>query len=138
MRRKLFALVLLMLPIMASAQNKVAITDKFSVEGKIKQPFEFSLNDAVNFKTQSIDSVVITNHLMERRSTIKSIKGILLKDVLSKMEIDAESPKVKSEFYLTCVATDNYKVVFSWNELFKICKGTSENNRIEDKLIVNL
>ena len=66
MRRKLFALVLLMLPIMASAQNKVAITDKFSVEGKIKQPFEFSLNDAVNFKTQSIDSVVITNHLMER------------------------------------------------------------------------
>jgi len=64
-----------------------------------------------------IDDVIITNHMGEQRSTAKNMKGVLLKDLLDKLEFDAESPKVLSEFYLTIIATDNYKVVFSWNEL---------------------
>ena len=47
-----------------------------------------------------------------------NVKGILLKDILSKGEIEEEAPKLLSEFYFVCIASDNYKVVFSWNELF--------------------
>jgi hypothetical protein len=43
------------------------------------------------------------------------VKGVLLKDILIKVEIDAETPKVLSEYYFVCIASDNYKVVFSWN-----------------------
>ncbi|MGZ8518349.1 MAG: hypothetical protein ACXWWD_13410 [Chitinophagaceae bacterium] len=28
-----------------------------------------------------------------------------------------------SEFYITCIASDNYKVVFSWNEIFNSDTG---------------
>ena len=78
----------------------------------------FKLQDAANYKSIVIDSIVILNHLLERRSALHNLKGILLKDVLSKAEIMADNPKLLSEFYFVCTATDNYKVVFSWNELF--------------------
>ena len=50
-------------------------------------------------------------------------KGVLLKDILAKVEIDMPNPKLLSEFYITCIASDNYKVVFSWNEIFNIAIG---------------
>ena len=34
------------------------------------------------------------------------------------MELNEESPKRFSEFFLTFIAIDNYKVVYSWNEIF--------------------
>lgn len=41
------------------------------------------------------------------------------------MEIDAEDHKVLNEYYLVCIASDNYKVVFSWNEIFNSEVGKS-------------
>ncbi len=55
---------------------------------------------------------------MARKSTIKNIKGVPLKELLAKIEIIAERPTVLSEYYLVCTATDDYKVVLSWNEVF--------------------
>jgi hypothetical protein len=50
---------------------------------------------------------------------------VLLKDILAKAEIDAESPKVLSKYYVECVASDNYKIVFSWNEIFNSDLGNN-------------
>lgn len=44
---------------------------------------------------------------------------------MGKIEIDSENPKVLSEFYFICIASDNYKVVFSWNEIFNNELGKS-------------
>ncbi|GGG74911.1 hypothetical protein GCM10007415_03070 [Parapedobacter pyrenivorans] len=67
---------------------------------------------------QSLDRLRIYNHAGEYRSTLKGVKGALLKNVLTDMALGEESPKVLSEYYIVCIATDGYKVVFSWNELF--------------------
>jgi len=93
-------------------------TDKFVIEGKVKNSFSFSLDQAGQYKGVGIDSIVILNHLLQRKRAIKNIKGVLLKDIIDKAVIEVSSPKLLSEYYITCVATDNYKVVFSWNELF--------------------
>jgi len=107
------------------AQNPIPTTEKFSIEGKVKKGMAVYLADLSTYKTYSMDSIVITNHLGERKSTLKNVKGILLKDVLGKVEIEAEAPKVLSEYYFVCIATDNYKVVFSWNEIFNSATGKS-------------
>jgi hypothetical protein len=103
---------------MAYSQENVPPTDKFVIEGKVKNSFSFSLDQASQYKTTGIDSIVIYNHLLQRKRVIKNIKGILLKDIIDKAVIDISSPKLLSEIYITCLASDNYKVVFSWNELF--------------------
>ena len=41
------------------------------------------------------------------------------------MEIDAENHKVLNEYYFVCIASDDYKVVFSWNEIFNNAAGKS-------------
>ena len=84
-----------------------------------------SLADLSVYKTYIIDSVIITNHLKGRKSTLKKVKGVRLKDILAKIEIDAENLKVLNEYYFVFIATDNYKVVFSWNEIFNNNSGKS-------------
>jgi hypothetical protein len=112
----------------ATAQKDIPTTDHFSIEGKVKNPSDFSVKNTADYKSISIDSITIYNHLVERRGVIKNVKGILLKEVLEKAVFDSESPKTLSEFYIECTATDDYKVVFSWNELF--------NTEIGNKVII--
>ncbi len=100
------------------AQENGPATNDFTIEGKVKTAYQFTMPGSKEFKTTSLDSVVIYNHLMVKKRTIKNIKGILLKDILAKVDFDAASPKLLSEFFIVCIAADNYKVVFSWNELF--------------------
>ena len=120
MHKKIFqlSLVLLLSAGFANSQENVRPTDKFTIEGKVKNSFGFSLDQAGQYKATGVDSIVIYNHLMQRKRVIKNIKGILLKDIIDKAVIDMPAPKLLSEIYITCVATDNYKVVFSWNELY--------------------
>ena len=109
-----------------SAQKEnIPTTEKFTIEGKVKKEMTVSLADLSSYKSYSVDSIVITNHLGERRSSLKKVKAVLLKDILDKAGIDSETPKVLSEYYLVCIASDNYKVVFSWNELFNNPGGQS-------------
>ncbi len=124
--RSIVFLVLAFTVFSASAQKEnIPTTENFSIEGKVKKNLTVSLADLSSYKSYSIDSIVITNHLGERRSSLKKVKAVLLKDILDKAEIDAENHKVLSEYYLICIASDNYKVVFSWNEIFNNASGSS-------------
>ena len=110
----------------ASAQKEnIPTTENFSIEGKVKKSLTLTLADLSSYKSYAVDSIAITNHLGERRSSLKKVKAVLLKDLIDKVEIDAENHKVLSEYYLVCIASDNYKVVFSWNEVFNSDTGKS-------------
>lgn len=116
--KKLLTAVLIFVSIQLAAQKQISTTDGFIVEGSVKQSKTFSLEDLAGLPVKEKDSIVITNHLLERKSTLKKIKGVLLKDVLNKVTIDQENPKLLSEYFIVCIASDNYKAVFSWNEIF--------------------
>lgn len=107
-------LVFLFLGLNASAQEHL----QFTIAGKVSKPLNVTLESLKAYKTITLDSMVIYNHLQQRKGSIKNIKGVLLKDIISQVEIVSESPKKLSEYYIVCIATDNYKVVYSWNEIF--------------------
>ena len=116
---KYLYIIALLFSLSVSAQ----VTKTITVEGAIAKPLVIKFDDLKAFKSRSIDSLQILNHKQEYKSTLKGIKGVLLKDVLAKAEFSVNSPKVLSEFYLVCIADDGYKVVFSWNELFNSPTG---------------
>src|ERR1700721_624333 len=107
------------------AQTGFTPTDKFTIEGKVRQVLSFSTTELDTFKTRSLPDLVITDHIGSIRRTLTHLKGILLKDILAKAEIDAENPKVLGEFYFVLEAPDNYKIVFSWNEIFNSETGNN-------------
>ena len=124
--RSIIILLFVFAAVGATAQKEnIPTTEKFTIEGKTKKAMTVSLADLSSYKSYTIDSIVITNHLGERRSALKKVKAVLLKDILDKAEIDSETPKVLSEFYFVCIASDNYKAVFSWNEIFNSANGQS-------------
>jgi hypothetical protein len=108
----------LLLSISTNGQEKINKTTSFEVLGNVKKPLTIQQADLLKYKVQDIGDLVIYNHLGEKKGVQKGLKGVLLKEVLANLEFDSPSPKLLSEFYLTVKASDGYKVVFSWNELF--------------------
>src|SRR5215210_6567997 len=123
MKKSVIIYLLLLLPVAMCGQNRITATDSVIVSGAIKQQKIISLKDLAGLQVKNIKDVVVTNHLGEKKGTAKGMKGILLRDILSPVEFNAESPKVLSEYFLTLIASDGYKVVYSWNELFNTSVG---------------
>lgn len=105
------------------AQKEVKPSEEFIVIGQVAHELRFTATDLEKMPSKKIDDIAITNHLGETRGTAKNMKAISMKSLLEKLEFKSESPKVLSEFYLTFIATDNYKVVYSWNEIFNTSTG---------------
>lgn len=104
---------------------KAQESKEFTVEGELKKTMTVNLSSLAGFPSVKVDSITIYNHLMQRKSSIKNITAVPLKELLSGLEITSDSPKSLSEYYLVCTATDGYKVVLSWNEVFN---SSSDNN----------
>ena len=137
--KKLSLSIFLLTSIALWAQKNVQATNEFIVTGRVKKEIKFTLADIEKHSSKDIAEVVITNHLGESRGVAKQLKGVLVKDLLKDLELNEESPKQFSEFYLAFVAVDNYKVVYSWNEIFNSPTGDNlflitsrDGKRIED------
>jgi hypothetical protein len=105
--------------------EKTTPTRSFTISGEVKAPVTIQVSDLSKWTAATIGDVTISNHLGEPKGQSKGMKGVLLKDVLGSVEINAESPKALSEYYFVCKANDNYTVVYSWNELFNTATGDS-------------
>ncbi len=118
--------LLLLLPgstLLAQRHNNVPPTEQFKVTGAIKKEMDFTISDLLKHPQDNIGDVVVRNHRGDARDTVKGLKGILLKTLLDSIELNADKPKDYSEFYISLIASDGYKNVYSWNELFNTDVG---------------
>ncbi|MBX2967058.1 MAG: hypothetical protein KF845_13010 [Cyclobacteriaceae bacterium] len=104
-------------------QKNIQATDNFVVTGEVKKELKFTLSDIEKHVSKNIGDVVITSHTGDPRGTARQLKGVLVKDILKNIELKEESPKLLSEFYFIFTAVDDYKVVYSWNEIFNSPTG---------------
>lgn len=121
--KRLATVILVIISVTVWGQKTDQPTNDFVVTGQIKKELKFTLADIEKYTSKAIGDVVISSHLGEPRGTAKQMTGILVKDLLKDLELQEETPKRFSEFYLTFVAVDNYKVVYSWNEIFNSPTG---------------
>lgn len=103
---------------MVSAQEKLIATDSIIVSGNLTSPLIIRMNQLLQLPSETLPNLTITNHLGELKGIAKKMKGVLLKSVLEQLNYENPSPKQLSEFYFVLIASDGYKVVYSWNELF--------------------
>jgi hypothetical protein len=83
----------------------------------------FSIADLDTFPTTNIPDQFIYNHKGELKDTITGLRGIRLKNILASIEYIYEKPKELNEYYMIMTASDGYKVVFSWNEIYNTVAG---------------
>lgn len=127
MKIRLFVLTMA-LSVSTMAQQKPATTEVIIIKGRVKAEQRITLADLQAMPARDIGDVMITNHLGEPKGTAKAMKGVPLKEVLAKTVLETDNPKLNSTYYFVFVASDGYKVVYSWNELL--------NNQIGSKSFV--
>ena len=123
--RTLIFISILLTSLATQAQRTIPPTDSLRILGKVKSAKTFSLSDLDTLAKVIIKDQVIYNHKGEVKDTLKNLKGIPLKSVLSSIEFVYDKPKQLNEFYFVFIASDGYKVVFSWNEIYNTETGNS-------------
>jgi hypothetical protein len=107
----------------ASGQKKIQSTASLQVVGAVKNPVTVGRSEILLQTVHAIGDLKVYNHKGEMKGIQKGLRGVLLTDVLKTVEFDSPSPRELSEFFFTIVASDGYRVVFSWNELFNSPTG---------------
>jgi hypothetical protein len=118
MKKVAFALCVLIYSLTSMAQEKIASTDQFLVEEKGKPVLSFSVDQAGSFPSKTIGDVRTVNSKGEEKAVRTNVKGILLKEVLNKVNLNVASSKELNKYVFLLEATDGYKVVLSRNEVF--------------------
>jgi hypothetical protein len=115
--------LLVLFVVLSTAVNAQDLKNTITIEGRVKNRKVYTYDELTRMPQVQLDSLQVYSHTMVLHGTARHIKGVLLKEVLKTIEIDAETPKLLSEYYIVCMSTDNYKVVFSWNEIFNSPTG---------------
>ena len=121
--KKLVTIILVTISLGVWGQNAITPTNEFTVTGLVKKEVTITLKDIEKLESRTIPDMTVTNHKGESRSILKKAKGILIKDLLKNIALKEDNLKLFSEFYFTFTASDNYKVVYSWNEIFNSPTG---------------
>jgi hypothetical protein len=115
---KKFLMLFLLYGTFTYAQEPLKQTLSFSINGQVKNESVITMDSLNSYPVKVIGDIKVTDHLGTFKHEDDQLKGVLLKDILSHTLLDANSPKLYSRFYFTCVGNDGYAVVYSWNELF--------------------
>jgi hypothetical protein len=99
----------------SEAQNT---SESFTVSGEVLKAETIDITKLTGYTKVHLDSLRIYTHDMQPKGLMKNIDGVLLKDILTAIPFNNENPKVLSEYFIECEATDGYIVLFSWNEIF--------------------
>ncbi len=112
----------------ASAQKKsqtIILSDTLFIKGAIKNPKFYTLKDLDTLKSSSIPNQLIYNHNGEIKDSLKDIRGVKLIDLLKPIQFEYQKPRELNEFFFVLTATDGYRVVFSWNEIYNTELGNA-------------
>lgn len=101
----------------AHDRDSVIATQEFRIESATRET-TVTLADLSKYKQAKLGDVKILNHRGQQKGIIKDITGVLLKDVVDSSYMNVNKPKDYSEYYILLIASDGYKNVYSWNELY--------------------
>lgn len=123
MRTLFFVITLWCNGVLLQAQKVIVPTEAVTICGSVKMNKSFTIADLDVFPVTELEQLIIYNHRGEAKDTLRNIKGVALKGLLAAVELNCPDPKSLSEFYFVFAASDGYRVVFSWNEIYNTKTG---------------
>ncbi len=118
-------LFLVLAPHFFYAQGTADTTQTIHITGAIQKEIYLDIAGLSNYPLVDIGDIPIINHLGVEKKKLIAVRGVRAREVLSQLEFITENPKDLSEFYFVFTATDGYRVLFSWNEIFNNPLGGS-------------
>ncbi|MGE3608288.1 MAG: molybdopterin-dependent oxidoreductase [Bacteriovoracaceae bacterium] len=94
------------------------VTTRLAVTGDIKNNLNLSVDDLKKFPMQEINMQPLTCQSGRKLKGLGKIKGVLLKDILEKANIISKNHNDVKKMIIIASASDGYKVIYSWSEVF--------------------
>ena len=115
--RSAFASVLAGLALTATAAAAETVSEQVVVAGAVKSSLTLGVNDLKTFPAEQIASVTATRRV-EDKDLASTVRGVRLTAVLERAGLAGNDRNEWKHTAVLATATDGYRVVFSWPELF--------------------
>ncbi|MSQ79199.1 MAG: hypothetical protein EXR21_05940 [Flavobacteriaceae bacterium] len=105
-------------------QAQTEATNEFKINGKVKTEKTISLADLQRYPTIELTDIN-TSCSPKKEEKAKSVKVVLLKNILDSVAFQYEKSRMLNYYYFLFVASDGYKIVFSFNEIYNTETGNN-------------
>ncbi|BAK71895.1 molybdopterin-dependent oxidoreductase [Arcobacter sp. L] len=100
-------------------------TNELKIEALVEKKLVLNMD-----KLQEINDLRTGSKTITLTKNDTTYEGVLLKEIIDQAKINVKNRKDLNKVYIMAIASDNYKVLFSWNELF--------NSKIGDNVLIFL
>lgn len=100
------------------AESSQFVTEKIDVSGLVQNRLKLTVEDLRQFPPQQVGELPMVCESGANLGKLENLKGVLLKDILDKAGIITKSHNDVKKMVIIATASDDYKVVFSWSEVF--------------------
>jgi hypothetical protein len=123
--KKIFIFLLLCSSTAVFAQDTFGTqTHQFTIKGLVTKESVITMDSLNSYPLKEIGDIKVTDHTGAFKHADAKLKGILLKDILNHSTwAITGGPHFFSSLYFSCIGSDGYVVVYSWNELFNTPVG---------------
>ena len=116
--RLLLLLALAFYPFAAQAKPESKVSETVTISGLVEKPFTITKTSIKLMHVAQRENSAIVCDSGETRKTLKTYKGVLLRDILDSAKVVIPDQHQRGEYAALVRSTDNYNVLFSYNELY--------------------
>jgi Gpi18-like mannosyltransferase len=98
-------------------EKQTAATNAFTIAGKVKNEKTITLSALQQYPSIELNDVNISCS-PRKEDKVRSVKVVLVKTILDSVAFQYEKPRMLNQYYFLFEASDGYKMVFSFNEIY--------------------
>lgn len=99
------------------------VTESVTVSGAVENKLILRVDDLRKFPPQQVGEVPLICQTGANVGKLENFKGVLLRDILEKAVVISNDHNDVKKTIIIASASDDYKVVFSWSEIFNSSIG---------------
>jgi hypothetical protein len=88
------------------------------VIGRVREPLVLSIEELCGMETESAEDIAVNCGEGTPVGKIESCRGVLLENVIARAPVIKEDHNDTKKMFIVASASDGYKAVFSWQEIF--------------------
>ena len=128
LRRHILTALLAIGPVIAFAHPtgtdpSSLVTQTLTVGGRVRISLSLTPDALKAYPVQNPPDIALKNRKGETQRVLKGYSGAKLIDLLDKATLVAADPNDLKRTIIVATASDDYKAVFSWNELYNTSVG---------------
>ncbi len=94
------------------------VTTSVTVSGAVEHQLALGVDELRGFPPQQVGELPLVCQSGANVGKLENLKGVLLRDILEKAVVKAPGHNDTKKMVIIASASDGYKVVFSWSEVF--------------------